>query len=130
VNRVKISNGDPKLETAISYLLTIGVVTCLCLEILGMADFYHFYGILNIAENRAFFIRGQNFFNFLYELFRENHQKDNGIFFMTLGITILILTPYVRVVLSFFYFARNKDGKYALLTLIVGVILSISLALH
>ncbi len=49
---------------------------------------------------------------------------------MTIGLAILILTPYVRAILSFFYFAWNKDSKYEMLTLVVSVILSVSLVLH
>ena len=49
---------------------------------------------------------------------------------MTLGILVLILTPYIRVVVSIVYFARERDYRYVLLTLFVLVVLSLSLALH
>jgi uncharacterized membrane protein len=49
---------------------------------------------------------------------------------MTLGIAILMLTPYVRVILSVIHFSRERNIKYVLITLFVLALLTISLALQ
>jgi len=49
---------------------------------------------------------------------------------MTAGLVILILTPFLRVILSVFYFALKKDFKYVIITVFVLLALTISLLLH
>ena len=73
------------------------------------------------------FIRGQNFFYFLLGLLRKGTIQEKGLWLMTLGIAILILTPYVRVIMSVAYFIGRKDIKYSLMTLFVFILLTISL---
>jgi len=76
------------------------------------------------------FIRGQNFFYFLLGLLRKGTIQEKGLWLMTLGIAILILTPYVRVIMSVAYFIGRKDIKYSLMTLFVFILLTISLLFH
>jgi uncharacterized membrane protein len=76
------------------------------------------------------FIRGQNFFYFLLGLLRKGTIQEKGLWLMTLGIAILILTPYVRVIMSVAYFIGRKDIKYSLITLFVFILLTISLLFH
>ena len=125
------SNGDEsRLETAISYLLVGGVVTSLFLEIAGMVSFSHSYGHLHITENKAMFIRGENFFRLIYGLLDGNYRQGGAVFLMTLGIIMLILTPYLRVILSILYFAWRRNIKYALITMVVLMVLTMSLLFH
>ena len=42
----------------------------------------------------------------------------------------MILTPFVRVIVSAMYFAWKRDARYVLITAFVLVALTISLALH
>jgi uncharacterized membrane protein len=130
---LKLANsngGESRLETAISYLLVGGVVTSLFLEIIGMASFYYSYGHLHIMEKKALFIRGENFFRLIYGLLEGNGGQKGAVFLMTLGITILILTPYVRVILSVLFFAWRKNIKYMLITIVVLMVLTTSLLFH
>ncbi len=118
---------ESRFEEAISYLLITGVSISLILEIVGIFIFYHSYGHLDILEDRAMFIRGQDFFTFISDLFRGGYTQKKGMFPMVLGITLLILTPYARVILSVFYFLWKKDIKYALITIFVLIVLTFSL---
>jgi uncharacterized membrane protein len=127
VNSVDLGGGESKLETAISYLLIIGVVASLALEVVGIALFYHSYGHLHIAEDKAMFISGQNFFDFLHGLFRRNYVQKTATLLMTVGIALLIVTPYLRVIMSVLYFIWKRDIKYALITIFVLAVLTISL---
>ncbi len=122
--------GESKLETAISYLLIAGVAASLFLEIIGILLFYHSYGHLRISENKVMFIVGDNFFSFIYGLFHGNYAQEKAIHFMVLGIIALILTPYIRLVLSVLYFAWERNVKYVAITMFVLAILTISLVLH
>ena len=125
-----LGSGESKLETTISYLLIVGVVISLFLEVIGLILFYRSYSNLNILENSVAFIRGENFFSFVYTLFQRENVQNSALLSMTLGLVVLILTPYVRVITSVVYFAWKKNSKYVLVTLFVLITLTISLALH
>jgi uncharacterized membrane protein len=125
-----LGSGESKLETAISYLLILGVVISLFLEVIGLILFFRSYSNLNILENSVAFIRGENFFSFVRTLFQWENMQNSSLLFMTLGLVVLILTPYTRVIMSVIYFAWKKNSKYVLMTLFVLITLTVSLALH
>jgi len=118
---------ESRFEKAISYVLITGVSISLLLETIGIFIFYHSYGHLDVLEDKALFIRGEDFFAFISQLFRGGYMQRKGMFPMVLGITLLILTPYARVILSVFYFLWEKDIKYTLITLFVLIVLTFSL---
>ena len=115
-----------KFEAAIGSILVIGVVCSLILEVVGITLFYFSYGHLRISETQEQFIHGANFFQFLFHLFGNGHSPS--LLLMTLGIAVLMLTPYIRVILSFFYFLWARNTKYIAITAFVLVLLTISLA--
>ena len=131
MNWKELGSGESKLETTISYLLIVGVVLSLALEIAGIAIFYKSHGNLDILlQDKAMFIQGRDFFSFLYQIFAREPAQNTGIFLMTLGVAALILTPFVRVIASAMYFAWKRDTRYVLITAFVIIALTISLALH
>ena len=119
-----------KLERAISYLLITGVILSLILEVIGITVFYRVYGNLDVSENERMFIHAEDFFNFIYHLFEGRYAQDKAILTMILGISILILTPYIRVIMSVFYFIWERNIKYVGITLFVLIVLTISLITH
>jgi uncharacterized membrane protein len=119
-----------RFEPAISYLLITGVIACIILVGMGILIFYVDFGHLAISEKKAMFLREKNFFYFLWDLFRGGDGQDRGTWLMTLGIAILILTPYARVIMSVLYFIVKKDIQYTFITLFVLILLTISLSLH
>ena len=121
---------NSRLETIISVILIAGVVVSLLLTVAGLF-FYHSYGGFRINLNDpAVFIHGQNFFSFIGDTVRGGNGQPSSLFWITLGVVILILTPYIRVIASFLFFAFTKDTKYVFITLFVLVALTISLLLH
>ena len=60
-----LGSGESKLETVVSYILIIGVVISVLLEIIGISLFYRTYGNVQISQNKTVFISGQNFFAFI-----------------------------------------------------------------
>jgi uncharacterized membrane protein len=125
-----LGSGETKLETIVSYLLMIGVICSVMLEVLGITLYYSTYGNVQISQNQTVFISGQNFFAFIIDQMQHLFGSENAILFMTLGIVILILVPYIRVITSVIYFGWEKNRKYVLITLFVLIVLTVSLALH
>ncbi len=125
-----LGSGESKLETVIGYLLIAGVIISLLLEIMGIGVFYYSYGNLVVSQDKSMFIQGRNFFGFLYDFLRGEETEESAILFMTLGVVTLMLTPYIRVIASVFYFVWRKNIKYVLITLFVLVVLTITLMLH
>jgi len=123
-------NGNSKLETIISLILIAGVIASLLLTVVGLFFYHSFGGFKIILDNPAVFIDGQNFFSFIWDTIGGGNGRSAGLFWITLGVVILILTPYVRVIASFLFFAFTKDIKYVFITLFVLVALTISLLLH
>ena len=126
----RLGSGETKLETAVSYLLIVGVVVSVILEAIGIALYYGAYGNVQVSQNQAVFISGKNFFAFIIYQTQHLIGSQNALLFMTLGLIILILTPYIRAITSVIYFAWEKHFKYVLITMFVLVVLTLSLALH
>ena len=121
---------EAKVESASSYMLIIGVVTSLALEVIGIALFYRAYGSLGISQDQSMFIHGRDFFTFIYSQFKEGPGKGLPLLFMTAGAVVLMLTPYIRVIMSVLYFGWEKNIKYAIITLFVLAVLTASLIFH
>jgi len=117
-------------ESVISYILIIGVVASLVLIIAGLI-LYCLQGNLDIQlEKPEVYIQGNDFFTFLGGLLTGSFQTSKALYFMTLGIAVLILTPFIRVLASVLYFGVIRDAKYVVITLFVLIVLTISLSLH
>jgi len=125
-----LGSGETKLETIVSYLLIAGVIVSVILEIIGIILYYGTYGNVQVSQNQAVFISGKNFFAFIIYQTQHLLGSQNALLFMTLGLIILILTPYIRAITSVIYFAWERHFKYVLITLFVLIVLTISLVLH
>ena len=125
----QVGSGESRLETVISYLLIIGVVSSLIIELIGIILTYVSYRQLPISNDASFFIQGRDFFTFIYNQFTDGGETV-AVRLMTLGVVFLMLTPYLRVIISAFYFALRRNIKYTLITLFVLIVITISLATH
>lgn len=121
---------ESKLETAISYVLIIGVIISLMLEIIGMVLYFRQYGNLSISGDTGVFLRGNDFFSFIYDMLTGRQANGTAIMLMTSGLVVLMLTPFVRVLTSVIFFGQMKNLKYVWITLFVLVVITINLALH
>jgi uncharacterized membrane protein len=122
-------NAESRFERIIGYTLISGVVISLVLEAFGIFFYYHSQGDLRVMGDKTMFIHGRNFFYFLIELIQGGYTHGKAVFLMTLGIAVLMLTPYVRVILSVIHFSREKNAKYVFITLFVLALLTMSLTL-
>jgi uncharacterized membrane protein len=128
--RQPVADRNQRLETAISWVLIVGVVLSSLLELAGFALYFVRHGNLEISQDPSVFIRGSNFFSFLFDEITPQHTGDIAIILMSLGLAVLMLTPFVRVLFSVIFFGRVRDFKYVWITLFVLVVLTVSLALH
>lgn len=125
-----LGSGETKLETIISYLLMVGVVVSVTLITIGIILYSVTYGNSQVSQAKSVFISGQNFFAFTVYQIQHLFGQQNALLYMTLGLIILMLTPYIRAIASVIAFAWEKHYKYVLITLFVLVVLTLSLALH
>ncbi len=120
---------ESRLENAISYLLITGVVISLLLELAGVSLYLHDHGNLMISQAPGVFLQGKDFFSFIYGFWRQL-AGSTAIQLMVAGMVVLILTPFVRIILSAIYFGWEKNWKYVFITLFVLVVITLSLTLH
>jgi len=127
---IQSGDSESRFERAISIILLGGVLVSLILISAGIVLFFVTHGHFSISKTASVYIRGENFFEFLYRLLQGRSAQEKDFLLITWGIMILILTPYVRVIVSALHFIRIKDIKYILFTLFVLIILTVSLAVH
>lgn len=130
MTKTVLGSGESNLETIISYLLIIGVITSVTLIGIGMILYYGEYGNVQISQNKSVFIVGQDFFVFTVGVFQQVFASQDALVFITIGLIILILTPYIRAITSAVYFAWEKHYKYVLITMFVLIVLTASLTIH
>lgn len=130
VNQGSRGTGEAKLETIISYVLIIGVIVSFIALSIGLAAFYYLHGSWSINQSPSAFVQSENFFLFVMKAVGGSTPSSFAVRMMSLGAAILILTPYIRAVLSAIYFAAQRDFKYLVFTLFVLAVLTWSLAVH
>jgi len=122
-----LGSGETKLESIISYLLITGVIISLALEVTGITLFYTTFHTMQISHDPSVYVNGNNFFIFLANQVSGMNTGSLPLRLMTLGIIVLILTPYIRAIASVIYFAWVKNIKYVFITLFVLALLTASL---
>lgn len=122
-----MSDGDERLETAISWILIVGVVTSLILGAAGLALSYAQTGDQTLALTSQWRVSSNNFFSFVAAGLPSFLASPGPVGLVALGVILLMLTPYVRVIVSVLYFAKIEDLRYLGITLIVLTIITLSL---
>lgn len=119
---------DIDIEVLVSSVLITGVVVSMALILLGLIWHYLITATLNISYKLPM----ENFFSLFVATFREVFISGlNPSISVTLGIIVLMLTPYIRILSSVIYFAVvEKNVKYTVFTMFVLSALSYSLFLR
>ncbi len=117
-----------EMDALVGYILLIGVLASIALIVIGVIWRYAATGHLGLDYS----ITGMNLFQFVLSSLREAtdlHFRPR--LFVNLGIATLMLTPYVRVTASMFFFAfAERNYKYTAFTAMVFVVLTYSLFLR
>jgi uncharacterized membrane protein len=123
-----------KLESSISYILIVGVFLSLVLISIGLVSYYAPRGFSSEPHfTTKWQMDGRNFFAYIdnfISLRSATHFASIGIEMMALGLVILIITPFVRVVASVVFFGLSRNYKYLLITSFVLITLTVSLVAH
>ncbi len=128
---MKRGRNEEGLELAISYVLITGVLASVAVETFGIVSYYLANGNLNILFQPSSAMKGTDFFSYTTKLAQ---QLSVGVLtpmqILGLGIVLLMMIPYLRVVASVVYFGLAKNPKYLFITLFVLIVLTASLLKH
>ncbi len=115
------------IETLVGYVLLVGLLGSVTLLLVGMSWCWLVTGKLQLDYSMG----GMNLFRFMItELELLGHGLVNPRMIVSLGITMLLLTPYLRVLASLLYFAIAEHNiKYTCFTGFVLAVLTYSLFL-
>jgi len=116
------------MEILIGYILLGGVLLSVALIAIGFVWRWVRSGNLQFQYTVA----GMNFFEFVLSSLRQmaSHELRPRVL-VNMGIAVLMLTPFVRVLASVFYFALvDRNWKYTLFTGFVLCVLTYSLFLR
>ncbi len=116
------------MEVLVGYILLVGVLLSVLLLIIGLIWHWASKGELGLVYP----IEDRNLFGFLLHL---TEQIFSGAFhpkfLISVGMAVLLLTPFVRVIASMFYFAvALHNWKYTAFTGFVTAVLTYSLFLR
>jgi uncharacterized membrane protein len=116
------------MESLVGYILLTGVLLSIALLAIGFV--WHWGRVGNLRFEHS--IVGMNFFEFILSSLRQMTSRAfRPRLFLNMGIAVLMLTPFVRVLASVFYFAFvEHNGKYTLFTGFVLTVLTYSLFLR
>ncbi len=117
------------LETIISYILTIGVLASLIVEAVGLG-YYATNESLEVDFTSRWQTSGNDFFAYALGTLFSFGRGATPLSLIALGIVLLMVTPYLRVLASVLYFTVKRNSKYALISLFVLAVLTISLKVH
>ncbi|MCS7365925.1 MAG: DUF1634 domain-containing protein [archaeon GB-1867-035] len=121
-------NSIRELEVLISRLLTFGVFLSIFFVSIGVGLYLMQTGGLTLALGDEWFLKGETVFDVLSNIIGKLFSwSDLSFVFMSMGILLLMLTQYIRVIMSVIYFIFIKDWKYVAITLAVSIILTLSL---
>ena len=124
----QVKYGKSDLETLVGYILLVGMLLAMALILAGLTWHWAATGHLQLQS----LVSGMNLFQFVWA---DIQQVTSGSWrpelLLKLGIAVLMLTPYVRVMISMFYFAlAERNWKYTVFTGVVFSILTYSLFLR
>ena len=119
---------DARMDVLVSYVLLTGVVASVILVVLGLAWHWLATGQLGVDYR----ISGMNLFEFVIDDLRQvTSAQVRPRLLVSLGIAVLMLTPYVRVLASLLFFAfAEHNRKYVVFTGFVLSVLTFSLFLR
>lgn len=128
---MKHASSEEKLELAISYILIGGVLVSIAIEAFGIASYYSMNANLDIVLQPSFAMTGTDFFTYTGILIQRLFAGAWApTMILSLGIVVLMLTPYLRVAASMIYFGLSKNPKYLCITMFVLIVLTASLLVH
>jgi len=124
----RVAAQEAAMDAVIGYVLLIGVMTSIVLVALGLAWHWWRTGELGIDYT----IANMNLFEFVVADLRQIASAEvRPRFLVSLGIAVLLLTPYLRVLASLIFFSTvERNWRYTAITGFVLAVLTYSLFLR
>ncbi len=124
-----MSEGSTSLQLGISWILRIGVILSVLFNAAGLLLDYAQTGSasLNLAPGSPWNAKEGNFFEFAYSTTRSLFGGLTPVALASLGIVILMLTPYIRVMAAALYYGVERDWKYVAITSFVFAVITFGL---
>ena len=117
-------------ESSVGYVLIGGLILSMVVEIVGISAYYAQSGGFSYQFTSQWQMTGSDFFSYFFSLLGSVGSVPNPIGIMALGVVLLMLTSYVRVFATLIHFGFVKNLKYAMISLFIFVVLTISLFVH
>jgi len=116
------------MEILVGYILLAGVLMSVALLAIGIIWHWARWGNVRFEHS----IIGMNFFEFILSTLRQTASRAvRPRLILNMGIGVLMLTPFLRVLASVVYFAlAERNWKYTLFTCFVFSVLTYSLFLR
>lgn len=109
-------------------MLRGGLAISLVLETAGVAQNYLQTGDSSLALSPSWLAGGTDFFSFAWSSL-VSVTSGSPTALISLGIAVLMLTPYARVVASVVYYVVERDWRFTGITLLVLSIITVGLLL-
>ena len=124
-----MSEGPTSLQLGISWILRIGVILSVFFNAAGLLLEYAQTGSasLNFVPGSSWNVKEGNFFDFAYSTTRSLLGGLTPVALASLGIVILMFTPYVRVIAAALYYGVERDWKYVAITSFVFAVITLGL---
>jgi uncharacterized membrane protein len=119
-----LSNSTWVLRDGISWILRAGVAISLALESAGIIGNYLYTGDASPPNWPA---QGVNFFGFLTSVLGSLASGASPLSITGLGIAVLVLTPYVRVVAAILFYVVERDWRFVAITFSVFLVITVGL---
>jgi uncharacterized membrane protein len=119
---------DGAFNRELSIILIGGVSLSFLTEVIGIALYAAQTGSLTVDFSSQWQLTSSSFFTYVTTLFSSLGSGSSAIRLMALGIVVLMLTPYVRVIASAIHFSASRNEKYLFFTIFVFMVLTLSLA--
>jgi len=128
IGNSKPSQAEFNMEIFVGYVLLCGTLLSAALLIAGLLWRWR---VAELPELH-YAIAGTNLFQFLISNLHQIRQATfHPQFLVNLGIAVLLMTPYLRVLTSMIYFAFvERNAKYTVFTGFVFAVLTYSLFLR
>jgi uncharacterized membrane protein len=116
-----------RVELAISYILRLGVITSIALVTFGMClTFLHHPDYTTHTQPVKEVPQVAKDFPSTLSATWTSLREFHGQGFVILGLLVLLITPVIRVAVSIFAFAIQKDWPFVCITTLVLLILILS----
>ncbi|QQG48608.1 MAG: DUF1634 domain-containing protein [archaeon] len=117
------------LQVGIGWILRVGVIASLVLESAGLLLRYAQTGDASISLTPYWLANSGNFFAFLQSALSSLGGGLTSISLIELGLAVLVLTPYARMLAALVYYSLERDRKYVAITFTVFLIINLGLFL-